>query len=299
MSQNIQNVNLAVISQRTLETLLPLLLPIRAFAADFSAEIMNAGESVKTRRVVKGTATSYADGFTASDANTDPITITLGDPQGYGVGFSDAEISKSSIDLNRIFVKPAAAAVADKIQADLFALVASTTGGSGGTPVFSNTPLAVNAADFSADNVADLAQSLTALNVPKDGRVLVLTPSFYGALAKDPGVKYAYAYGSPTGIQDNKIPRIHGFDIHESTLMPTGLNGFASWSEALCIAARQPATPQNWYGEVQNVVDPQSNVALQFRFFYDGIAQKHYLNVQSLYGVAAGTTDALIRIVPA
>ena len=271
MSQNIQNVNLAVISQRTLETLLPLLLPIRAFAADFSAEIMNAGESVKTRRVVKGTATSYADGFTASDANTDPITITLGDPQGYG----------------------------DKIQADLFALVASTTGGSGGTPVFSNTPLAVNAADFSADNVADLAQSLTALNVPKDGRVLVLTPSFYGALAKDPGVKYAYAYGSPTGIQDNKIPRIHGFDSHESTLMPTGLNGFASWSEALCIAARQPATPQNWYGEVQNVVDPQSNVALQFRFFYDGIAQKHYLNVQSLYGVAAGTTDALIRIVPA
>jgi len=290
-TNNIQNVNLDVISQRTLETLLPLLAPVRAMAADFSPDIMNEGESVKTRIVPRGTASDFSNGFVASDANTTPVVINLSSQKGYGVGFSDAEISKSSIDLNRIFVGPAANAVATAMMSDLFSNVKTSN--------YSLTPAVVTAANFDSDVVADLAQQLTNANVPKTGRVLMLNPTYYGALAKDSSIKLAYAFGTPEVIQQNIIRNVHGFDIYESTIIPDNgehTAGFACWNEALCIAARQPALPQNWYGQVANVIDPQSNLPLQFRFWYEGKDQKHYLSVQALWGTSVGNTGALIPI---
>ena len=283
MANSIGGINLAQIAQNSLDALLVEAFPLRAFTTDFSPEIADVGESVTTRvanSVAVGDATT---GYTAADVTSTAKTITLNNHKHFTMAFTDLEIAKGGMTLlERTFVRPAVHAVVNSMMDAVLAQVVNAN-------FTANT--VVTAANFDADDVATLAGDMTTLNVPRTGRALVVSPAYYGSLAKDSAIQAAYAYGGSEAIRDNRVPRVHGFDVYEYGDIPTteNLAAFGCGQESLLIAARQPALPQNWYGSVESATDPESGLTIQLRNWYDGTAGKQNIAATVMFGVQTGT----------
>lgn len=293
MANTLGGVNLAQIAQQTLETLSAEMPIVSAFTTDFSSDVADVGESVSTRVATAVSAGDATSGYSATDVTSTAKTITLNKHKHFTAAFTDLEIAKGGMDmLERTFVRPAVHAVVNAMMDDLLALAVTAT--------YSNE-VTVAAGSFGADDVADLAGDLTTLNVPKSGRALVIKPSYYANLAQDNAIQASYAYGGPGSIQDNAVPKVHGFNVYEYSDIPANsesLEGFACGPEALIIAGRQPALPENWAGAVESVQDPGTGVTLQLRNWYEGKDGAQYITATLIYGVAAGT-NSMKRIVSA
>ena len=293
MANTLGGVNLAQIAQQTLETLSAEMPIVSAFTTDFSSDVADVGESVSTRVATAVSAGDATSGYSATDVTSTAKTITLNKHKHFTAAFTDLEIAKGGMDmLERTFVRPAVHAVVNAMMDDLLALAVAAT---------YSAEVTVVAGSFGADDVADLAGDLTTLNVPKADRALVIKPAYYANLAQDNAIQASYAYGGPGSIRDNAVPKVHGFNVYEYSDIPANsenLEGFACGPEALIIAGRQPALPENWAGAVESVQDPDTGVTLQLRNWYEGKDGAQYITATLIYGVAAGT-DSMKRIVSA
>lgn len=293
MANTLGGINLAQIAQQTLETLSAEMPVVSAFTTDFSSDVADVGESVSTRVATAVSAGDATSGYSSSDVTSTAKQILLDKHKHFTAKFTDLEVAKGGLDmLERTFVRPAVHAVVNAMMDDLLALVVNAT--------YSNNTV-VTAANFGADDVATLAGDLTTLNVPRSPRSMVIKPAYYAALAKDNAIQASYAFGNPGAIQDNNIPRVHGFDVLEYSDIPANsenLEGFVCGKEALIIAARQPALPENWAGAVESVQDPDTGITIQLRNWYEAKDGAQFLTATLMYGVAAGT-DSLKRILSA
>jgi len=292
MANTLGGINLAQISEQSLDYLSTQFHPLRAFARDFSDDISGQGESVTTRVPSSMTASDLSAGYGASDVTSTAKTVTLNKFKGYSMAFTDMEVSKAgNFDwLSSVFLAPALEVTLDAVMDDLLALVTNAN--------YSSNEV-ITAANFDADEVADLAGDLTTAKVPKSERALILPPSYYSSLQKDAIIQDASGYGSAAGVQENAAQRVHGFDVYEYTGIPTNsenLAGIALHPSALILAARTPAGPADGGVEVQDIVDPSTGLPIQLRTFYDNVAGKHYLTMGVLYGVGTGNSGALKRV---
>jgi hypothetical protein len=300
MSNTLGGVNPAQIAQMSLDALLELLAPLRAFTTDFSSDIASAGSSVTTRVPTATTSGDLSAGYatSAQDVTTTAKTITLGTVRGNVVQFTDEEWSKSSINLMDVFVAPSVNAIADDMFDDIGALVTASNFGSG-----TNDVLTCAEAAFDADAAAFVATKLTLKKVPRAGRFLMLEPTTHRYLVTDNAIQASYAYGSSDAIRENRIPRLHGMDIYEVTdLGPQSdkLIAFAGGKSALLIAARSPAVPANFPGDISTVTDPETGFTLQLRRWYSADDGKYRMSLASIWGVAVGVggaNGALVRVV--
>jgi hypothetical protein len=294
MSNTLAGTNLAAVAQRTLDTLLRRFPMASSFSTDFSADVASVGESVTTRVASQPTVQDFYSTTAAADVTTTARTISLSNYSGVRIGFSDMEWSKSSINLFDIFVNPVANTVIKAIMDDVLARVTLANFGAAG--------LVSTAANFDADDVVDLATALDTANVPFDPRSLVISPAYYGALAKDNAIQAAFAYGNAGAIQDNRFPRVHGFDVLTYNGIPgnaQNLVGFAGGPQALLIAARVPALPGNFPGEIEAATDPESGLTIQVRKWYSADDRKHYMEAGVIHGSQIGVVGNLTRITSA
>jgi hypothetical protein len=300
MSNTLAGINLQVVAQDSLTTLLAEFPLIQKFTTNFSGEIANRGESVTTRIAQTVTAGDVgSSGYQVTDVTSEAKTITLNKHKAFVMGFGDGEVAKGGYDvLRRTFMRPAAHSVAKAVLADIFAL---TTASNFGTVGASGVGYTGTAAAFDADAVADLAQHLTDKDNPMDGRIVIVKPSLFTALSKDVDIKAQYASGTNAPLTENLLPRIHGFEINQYSALPdagvTNQKGIFCTPEALLIATRLPATPSNWYGNVATATDDASGLSIQLREWYDGDAGQQKIAMTILYGVAVGNPNALGRII--
>jgi hypothetical protein len=286
MANVIGGINLAQIAEEALITLSAEMPIVSAFTTDFSSDVADVGESVSTRVATAVSAGDATSGYSATDVTSTAKTITLNKHKHFTAAFTDLEIAKGGMDmLERTFVRPAVHSVVNAMMDDLLALAVAAT---------YSAEVTVVAGSFGADDVADLAGDLTTLNVPKADRALVIKPAYYANLAQDNAIQASYAYGGPGSIRDNAVPKVHGFNVYEYSDIPANsenLEGFACGPEALIIAGRQPALPENWAGAVESVQDPDTGVTLQLRNWYEGKDGAQYITATLIYGVAAGTAS--------
>ena len=292
MSQNtLAGVNLARVAQRTLNAVTARLVPLKeVFFADFSDDVAT-GPTVTTRipsvPVVKALLT--AANRTADTQTTTAVTVTIGAPRGVDIGFDDAEVINSDIKLQQMFIEPGVNVIIQDIMAQIFAVVTVST--------FPNEHV-IAAASFDADNVSLLAEEMSTLQLG-DPRNAIVKPTYYGPLSRDTAIQSTYSIGTSEVIIKNLIRQIHGINMFQFTgTIPSNsehLEGFACNPEAIAAAARMPVVPENWYGQVESVVEPVTGLPIQFRLFYDGALQRLQMLTQS--GVAAGHSIRLVRIV--
>jgi hypothetical protein len=300
MSNTIAGINLQVVAQDSLTTLLAEFPLIQKFTTNFSGDIANRGESVTTRIASPVEAGDVGtSGYVKTDVTSTAKTINLDKHKAFVMGFGDGEVAKGGYEvLRRTFLRPAAHSVAKAVLNDIFNLCSASNFGTVGT---SGVGYNGTSAGFDADAVASLSQYLTDKDNPQAGRLLIVKPSLYTALAKDNAIQAQYASGTNAPLTENLLPRIHGFEVNQYTALPTAgvtnQKGIFCTPEAILIASRLPATPSNWYGNVATATDEASGLSLQIREWYDGDKGEQKIAMTILYGVAVGNADALGRII--
>lgn len=300
MANTLNGINLKVLAQDSLTTLLAEFPLIQKFTTNFSGDIASRGESVTTRIALPVDAGDVGtSGYVKTNVVTSERIINLDKHKAFTMGFSDGEVAKGGYDmLRRTFMRPAAHSVAKAVLADIFALCTAANYDQVGT---AGVGYNGTAAGFDADAIADLAQHLTDKDNPQAGRIVIVKPSLFSALSKDVDIKAQYASGTNAPITENLLPRIHGFEINQYSAFPdAGVNnqkGIFCVPEAILIASRLPATPTNWYGNVATATDEASGLSLQVREWYDGDAGEQKIAMTVLYGVAVGNNKSLGRII--
>lgn len=296
MANTLGGVNMDVLAQQSLDVLIDLLPQLSVFSTDFSDEIAVAGATVSTRVATQPTSGDLSTGYAtnAQNVTTTAKQITVGAVTGNVIQFTDEEVSKSSVNLQDIFIAPAMNAVVNDMIDDALALV---TNANFGAAAFTGA-----AGDFGADKVADLAQVLSTAKVPRNGRFLMVSPTYFAALAKDNAIQAAYAFGGAEAIRDGRVPRVHGFDIVEYTDIPANaenLVGLCGAKQGIIIAARAPAVPANFAGEIRNITDPDTGLTLQLRRWYSTDDGVHRMSIAGMWGVAVGVSGNIKRLVSA
>ncbi len=291
MANTIAGANLAEIAQESLAGLSSLFAPLSALTTDFSSDVQGAGESVTTRYPTKPTAADMSAGIKSASADVamTSATVSLNSHYGFTYGFTDVERSKSSINLNNLFIEPALQALGDKVFGDVWNLITS------GNFATHQTTLV---ADFDRDILADLNASLTSdKKAPQGGRSVFMNPAYYAALVKT--LNSAEIPGITEEKREAIVPRVAKFDVYETDLADNNsddLAAFAFQRNALLMAGRSVDTElaENAGIEVENVVIPGLGLPVQFRRFYDNDGILYY-NCNLLYGVAKGV-DYGIRV---
>ena len=291
MANTIAGSNLAEIAQESLAGLSTCFAPLSALTTDFSADVRDAGASVTTRYPTKPTAANMATGYktASSDVAMTAATITLGTHYGFTYGFTDVERSKSSINLNSLFIEPALQALGDKVFGDVWDLILNAN--------FATNSV-ITAANFDRDNLADLSATLTETKkAPKAGRSIFMNPTYYASLVKT--LNSAEIPGITADKAEALVPRVAKFDVHETDIADANgenLAAFAFQKNALLMAGRTVDSEMAGQAgiEVETVIIPGLGLPVQFRRWYDSDGILYY-NCNLLYGVAKGV-DYGVRV---
>lgn len=175
---------------------------------DFSDDFHDLGDTIRVRRPVILTAEDFdaASGVNYQDIQEDAVEVKLDHLATVDATASAIETATSIDDLNRVFIEPAAAALAEKINRDglkLYADIAAVVGAAGTTP----------------STLSDLAAARRALNVnkvPGFGRVAVWDPEADTAFAQIPAIVNAEKSGSCEALREGSIGRVFGMDNYMS-----------------------------------------------------------------------------------
>lgn len=285
MSNTIAGANLSEIAQESLPNLKSTFAPLASLTTDFSSDISSRGASVTTRFPVNPTAIDLSSGYTVNDVSMTAKTITLNTFFGFVYGFTDVERSKSSIMLNELFIQPALQALGNKVFGDLWNLVTAAN--------FAQTPLNLTPGDFDRSDLADLSATLTGdLKAPKQGRSVVLNPTYYASLVKS--LNSAEIPGITADKAEGVVPRVAGFDVYQTDLADANgneyLQGFAFQKSSLLMAGRSvDSTGAAAAGvEVADVVIPDLGLPVQFRKWYDPDLGVLKYSCGILYGMSVG-----------
>ena len=294
MANTVAGVNLAEIAQESLAGLSSCFAPLAALTTDFSADVRDAGASVTTRYPTKPTAADMATGYktAAADVTMTAATITLGTHYGFTYGFTDVERSKSSINLNALFIEPALQALGDKVFGDIWNLV---------TAANFATNSVITAANFDRDDLADLSATLTdTKKAPKQGRSIFMNQIYYASLVKS--LNSAEVPGITADKAEAMVPRVAKFDSYETDLADANdedLAAFAFQRNSLLMAGRTVDSELAAQAgiEVETVTIPALGLPVQFRRWYDSDGILYY-NCNLLYGVSKGV-DYGVRVLTA
>ena len=204
---------------------------------DFSEDFHDLGDTVKVRRPSVFTAEEFdaETGVNYQDLSDDMVDVQLNHIATVDCRASAIESATGLDDLNRVFIEPAAAALAQKINADGLALykdVAASVGTPGTTP----------------STLADLAEVRRALNVnrvPAYDRAAVWDPEADIMLAQLPALIASEKAGVSEALREGAIGRVYGMDNYMSQAVCSHTVGTAISTNAalmLSVAAKQGDT---------------------------------------------------------
>ena len=294
MANTIGGFNLEVIAQEALTTLLPALPQTEIFATDFSDYVATEGETVTTRIASTFTAVDFnpAVGYAAQNAVSTGISVVMNKHKHVTIELTEKDVANFTLErIRSLFMVPMAHAILKSFYDEAFANITAAN--------YAKKGYEGTLAGFDHSKLADITTQMSIDNIPQD-RNVVLTPTIYGSLVKDPVVAQAFSIGTPDVLRESRIGRLHGLDIFESNILPTngeGLVGFACHPEAMLIVSRVPALPTSGGGEVTNVTDPATGFTFQLRYWFDWNLGKYKLSATWMLGSAVGNEDCLYRII--
>ena len=295
MSNTLNNIQDIRIADVFLETFVAALMPLRAFSIDFSSEFIERGKTVHVP--VVGAANKSYD-FKGSyaqnaDSSVDTIPVELTKHKVQSLHLTDKEYSESSvISLERLARSKARQLAQDVLQDIWGAIVAAD---------YSLAIPALAATAFDAAKVLKIREACAAKNMPVSERSIVLDDAFYSNLLGDDKISHSYlTQMSQPSLMEARIPRVYGFDIYETTILPENgqkLVGFAAHPRGLAIANRylMPLRPES-YLEAGPVTDPTTGITLGYRRYYDNDSGKEIAAFECVYGFKPAIKQGILRI---
>jgi hypothetical protein len=295
MSNTLNNIQDIRISDVFLETFVAALMPLRAFSTDFSSEFVERGKTVHVPVVGAANASydfkgSYAQN---ADSNVDTIPVELTKHKVQSLHLTDKEYSESSVISLERLARSKARQLAQDVLQDIWGAILADD--------YEQAIPALAATGFDASKVLKIREACAAKNMPVSERSLILDDSFYTNLLGDDKISHSYlTQMSQPSLMEARIPRVYGFDIYETTILPENgekLVGFAAHPRGLAIANRylMPLRPES-YLEAGPVTDPTTGITLGYRRYYDNDSGKEIAAFECVYGFKPAIKEGILRI---
>lgn len=290
---NLQDIRIA---DKFLKTFVAALTPLRAFSTDFSPEFSERGKTVNVP-VVGGAGPSYdfAGSYSQNkDSDVDSIPVILDRHKVQSLHLTDKEVSESSWPTMERLAEAKARQLAQDVLTDIWSIVTAANYGAAALTD-------VEATDFDSAKVLALRGACANRNMPVDSRALIINDAYYTNLLGDPKISQSYlAQMSAPSLIEARVPRIYGFDVYETTIMPEnneGLVGFAAHPRGMVVAMRylRPLRPES-YLESGAMSDPETGITLGYRRFYDNDSGKEIAAFECVYGFRRAIPEGIIRI---
>lgn len=158
------------------------------------------------------------------------------------------------------------------------------------------------ASTFDSDDMVALRKIANDADWPDVGRAAVLGTSHEAALLTDDAIKHLQNSGSTDALREGSTGKLSGFDMFYSPRIPTNsedLAGFICLPQA-AIVATAPIAPapgvRSLLLSYDLVIDPQTGIAFEYRYYGDPQIDKDRETVECNYGFAKGNDAALKRI---
>lgn len=202
-------ISIKEIARQALPRLMENLVFPNLIYKDFSEDFVNGkGDKVQVRKPVVLNAQDFDEtaGVTAQDIEETSVEVALDKLATVDVEFSALQSATSVDDLNRLFIEPAAAALAEKINAD-------------GLSLYKDIPETVLTAGTTPSSLEDLSQVRKALNVnkvPVAGRVAVWDTEADAKFTTIDAIVNAEKSRSVKALREGSIGRIFGLDNYMS-----------------------------------------------------------------------------------
>jgi hypothetical protein len=296
MSNTLTNVKDIKVAQRALMPFMSNLLPVTAFSTDFSPQPADKLDTVRVPLVgAPSTSSDFAGDYSANaDSTVTVVPVTLNRHKYKTVHVTARESAETSLNALEALVEAAAQQLAQDVLVDIFSCITLANFGAPGIAA-----LAATAFDYK--KVLSLREACGNAKMPPNPRSLVLDAGYYTNMLADDVVAKSFNLNlNAPAVTEGMVKRIAGFNLHETTLIPSDhaekLVGFAAHSSAVAVAMRylQPVAD---YQQAGAVTDPTTGMTFGYLRFTDTRANKIFVTLECLYGFSAAKTDALKRIV--
>ena len=296
MSNTLTNVKDIKVAQRALMPFMSNLLPVTAFSTDFSPQPADKLDTVRVPLVgAPSESSDFAGDYSANaDSTVTVVPVTLNRHKYKTVHVTARESAETSLNALEALVEAAAQQLAQDVLVDIFSCITLANFGAPGIAA-----LAATAFDYK--KVLSLREACGNAKMPPNPRSLVLDAGYYTNMLADDVVAKSFNLNlNAPAVTEGMVKRIAGFNLHETTLIPSDhaekLVGFAAHSSAVAVAMRylQPVAD---YQQAGAVTDPTTGMTFGYLRFTDTRANKIFVTPECLYGFAPAKTDALKRIV--
>lgn len=164
----------------------------------------------------------YPGTFTASDkaANTQAtvqtpsggasVAVTLNKHKYVDFIVEDAGRAQASSELLDRYVRPAAIAIGNAVEDDLFGLASTLT----------TTAVGAYGTDIVASTIRSARSGLNAALVPMDQRALIVSPKDEISILGDSTLQTFFAFARSSGVEQGQLPELYGFDTTMSQRAP-------------------------------------------------------------------------------
>jgi len=178
---------------------------------DYEGEISGQGEKVTIRTVPAVTINNYAGTITTQELTTAKVEMLIDKAKYYS--FKVDDVLAAQADINMLEGASSDASEGMRIAVETDVLAASVTGA---TTIGSQTT--ITAANILA-NILAIATSLDTLNIPEEGRFIVLNPAQI-SLLKQSELRQAYLTGDSTSpLRNGKVGMVDRFNVYQSNML--------------------------------------------------------------------------------
>lgn len=183
----------------------------------YEGEISGQGDKVTIRTVPAVTINDYAGTITTQELTTAKVELLIDKAKYYSFKVDDVLAAQADINLLEAASNDAAEGMRVAVETSVLSSVVT-----GATTIGSQTT--VTASNILA-TVLDFAKELDELNIPEEGRFLVISPEF-ASLLKQSELRQAYLTGDDTSpMRNGKIGTVDRFTVYQSNMLYTPGSG--------------------------------------------------------------------------
>ena len=262
---------------RLIENLVFPNLVHRDFSNDFE---LGKGATIQVRKPVVLTAAEFTGSVNYQDVIEPSIDVTLDKLATVDVAFGALERATSVDDMNRLFIEPAAVALAQKINTDGLALLAEITAATE----------AVEAK--SLDAFAQAAKVLNVAKVPLTPRYGVWSPDAEADFRTVPAIVNAEKSGTTSALRSGSIGQIFGIENYMAQGVSDML-GCVFHPYAFAFVTRPLAQPSG----VESYTTSYNGITLRVTKGYDMKTKTEMLSMDVLYGYKTMDKNLATRVI--
>ena len=184
---------------------------------DYEGEISGQGDKVVIRTVPAVTINDYAGTITTQELTTAKVEMLVDKAKYYS--FKVDDVLAAQADINMLEAASTDASEGMRIAVETDVLSSAVTGA---TTIGSQT--AITSSNI-LENILVLSKTLDELNIPEEGRFIVLSPEFISML-KQSELRQAYLTGDATSpLRNGLVGMVDRFKVFQSNMVYTAASG--------------------------------------------------------------------------